>query len=136
METVEIWTDGACEPNPGRGGWGAVLSCNGHYKELSGGEPETTNNRMELRAAAEGLKALKQPGLTVRIYSDSQYLVNTMNGNYSKGKNLDLWPELESLARQHTVKWIKVRREHPKLQRPHVLANRAIRTPLKAGMAT
>lgn len=126
METVEIWTDGACEPNPGRGGWGVVLSCNGHRKELSGGEPETTNNRMELRAAIKGLGALRQ-SCEVSIYSDSQYLVNTMNGSYSRGKNLDLWAELESIAEQHIVSWIKVRRDHPGLLKPHVLANEGIR---------
>lgn len=122
MKKVQIYTDGACSGNPGRGGWGAILLCEGAEKEMSGFDSHTTNNRMELTAAVEGLKALKFP-CEVELYSDSSYLINAflrdwisgwkLNGwrNSSKDevKNRDLWELLDSLANKHKVTWIKVK---------------------------
>jgi ribonuclease HI len=122
MKKVQIYTDGACSGNPGKGGWGAILSFEGRERELSGYEPETTNNRMELTAAIEGLKALKE-SCEVELFSDSAYLVNGFeegwlynwkkNGWKNKSKeevkNIDLWKELDSLCSHHKVKWIKVK---------------------------
>ncbi len=119
---VEIYTDGACSGNPGPGGWAAILLAKGKEKELSGYEESTTNNRMELTAAIEGLKALKVP-CRVRIYSDSAYLVNTFNlkwidnwrnngwKNSSKSpvSNIDLWQSLDELNNRHEILWIKVK---------------------------
>ena len=122
MKKVEIYTDGACSGNPGDGGWAAILRFGVHERELSGFEPDTTNNRMELRAAIEGLKALKEP-CEVGLFSDSSYLVNSFekdwignwksNGWMSKSKdevkNIDLWKELDRLRGIHKVRWIKVK---------------------------
>lgn len=122
MKKVTIYTDGACSGNPGAGGWAAVLSCDGYERELSGFVGETTNNRMELSAAIEGLKALKEP-CEVELYSDSAYLINSFelgwiynwkaNGWINKSKeevkNLDLWKELDRLRSIHKVAWIKVK---------------------------
>jgi len=119
---VEIYTDGACSGNPGAGGWGAVLLCGGYRREISGGEAETTNNRMELTAVIEGLKRLKYP-CDVDIYSDSAYTVNGfLNGwvyaweksgwRKADGKevlNTDLWQELLSLTRLHKTTFHKVK---------------------------
>jgi len=120
-ERVQIYTDGACSGNPGPGGWAAVLLYRGHVKELSGFEPETTNQRMELRAAVEGLAALKRP-CQVYLYSDSAYLVNAFQQGWIKRwqqngwrnarkepvENQDLWRRLLELARRHRVRWLKV----------------------------
>lgn len=121
MKQVTIYTDGACSGNPGRGGWAAVLIFGTHTKIISGGEPETTNNRMELMGAIEGLKALKEK-CEVTIYSDSRYVVDGMSGwilhwmmNDWKKKdgtdpaNVELWRELQYLREKHrvTFKWIK-----------------------------
>jgi|LSQX01.2.fsa_nt_gb ribonuclease HI len=122
MKKVEIYTDGACSGNPGRGGWGTILLYEGKEKVLSGYDPDTTNNRMELRAALEGLKALKLP-CDVRMYSDSSYLVNAFNKEWIKNwksngwrtsgkddvRNKDLWEQLDRLASLHNVTWIKVK---------------------------
>ena len=122
MKKVEIYTDGACSGNPGAGGWAAILRFGAHERELSGFEPDTTNNRMELRAAIEGLKALKEP-CEVELFSDSAYMVNGFekdwigkwksNGWRSKGKdevkNIELWKELDRLRGIHKVRWIKVK---------------------------
>ena len=122
MKTVNIYTDGACKGNPGAGGWAAILECDGREKELFGGEKNTTNNRMELTAAIEGLRALNKPCLVV-LYSDSQYLVNAMNKGWlanwkSKGwkkadkspvLNEDLWKILDELLSVHSVEFIWVR---------------------------
>jgi len=119
---VEIYTDGACSGNPGPGGWAAILLAKGKEKELSGFEESTTNNRMELTAAIEGLEALKIP-CRVKIYSDSAYLVNTFNlkwidnwrnngwKNSSKSpvSNIDLWQRLDELNNKHKILWIKVK---------------------------
>ena len=119
--TVDIYTDGACSGNPGPGGWAAVLIAGGKEREISGYAPSTTNNRMELTAAIEALKRLKSP-CSVRLYSDSAYLVSAFNknwiGNWKRNgwknaskdpvSNQDLWEELDRLAAIHSVEWIKV----------------------------
>ena len=117
-----MYTDGACSGNPGPGGWGALLIWNGKEKELSGGEPNTTNNRMEMRAVIEGLKILKRP-CHVKIHSDSALIVNTFNQNWitnwqKKGwkkadkkpvENRDLWESMLKVMKPHDVEWIKVK---------------------------
>lgn len=115
MKEVVIYTDGACSNNPGPGGWAAVLIYGNHYKEISGGERETTNNRMELQAVIEALQALKQP-CRVKVFSDSAYIVNCFQQKWyqkweQKGfkKNADLWKKLLSLVRQHQVEFVKVK---------------------------
>ncbi len=119
---VVIYTDGACSGNPGAGGWAAILSYRGTEKELSGGEVDTTNNRMEVTAVIRALQALKEP-CSVEIYSDSAYTVNAFNEGWidswqSSGwrgadkkevKNRDLWEELLALTKIHTVSFIKVK---------------------------
>lgn len=121
-ETVILYTDGACSGNPGPGGWAAILQWNGHVKELSGGEPETTNQRMELKAVIEGLKALKRP-CDVIVHSDSAYVVNCFKQRWyvnwrkngwmnSKGEpvqNRDLWEELLDAINGHRVRFEKVK---------------------------
>ncbi len=121
MVKVDIYTDGACSGNPGPGGWGAVLLFGEHQKELSGSAQDTTNQKMELLAAIEALKALKYP-CQVNLHSDSAYLVNAFNQNWLKKwqtngwqnsrkesvENRLLWEELLKLSRIHQVKWIKV----------------------------
>lgn len=122
MKKVILYTDGACSGNPGIGGWGAVLMFKGFEKRISGAEPSTTNNRMELTAVIEGLKCLKEP-CEVEIYSDSAYTVNAFtNGwiyaweksGFKKADNKpvlneDLWRELLALTRIHDVTFIKVK---------------------------
>jgi ribonuclease HI len=120
-DRISIWTDGACSGNPGPGGWGAVLRWNGHAKELSGGEAMTTNNRMELIAAAEALEALKRPS-TVDLYTDSQYVrggIMSWMKNWKRNewrtadrkpvKNADLWKRLDAARDRHDVTWHWVR---------------------------
>ena len=121
MKQVIIYTDGACSGNPGPGGWGAVLEYNGRRRELSGGEKETTNNRMELLAAISALEALKEP-CAVTLYTDSQYFSNAVNLGWLRAwkrkgwrrkegplKNPDLWQKLDALLETHQVKvvWVK-----------------------------
>jgi len=122
MRAVTIYTDGACSGNPGPGGWGAVLIYGQHIKELSGAEPQTTNNRMELTAAIKALSALKEP-CEVTLYSDSAYLVNCFKQGWFKGwrkngwknskgqpvENQDLWKELLRLMEIHQVQFEKVK---------------------------
>ena len=122
MKQVTIYTDGACSGNPGPGGWGAVLMFNQFRKEMSGFDPQTTNNRMELTAAIVALNALKEP-CEVSLYSDSAYLVNAFQqkwlDNWQKRnwvksdkkpvENQDLWKELLRLTGIHKVTWIKVK---------------------------
>jgi ribonuclease HI len=120
-EHVQIWTDGGCKPNPGPGGWAAVLCFRGVERELSGGEPATTNNRMELTAAAAALEALKRP-CTVVLHTDSQYVSDGIsrwhtgwvrrNWRTAGGdpvKNYDLWQRLLAAAAPHKVEWRWVR---------------------------
>ncbi len=121
MKHIILYTDGACSGNPGKGGWGAILIYNEIKKELSGGEAQTTNNRMELTAVIKGLEALKEP-CQVDIYSDSAYVVNAFLQNWienwqnngwrtSKGMvlNIDLWQKLLELINLHNVSWHKVK---------------------------
>ena len=119
---VTIYTDGACSGNPGPGGYGAILMYNGIEKEMSGGEKNTTNNKMELMAAIVSLECLKEP-CDVTLYSDSAYLVNAYNQKWIEGwkkngwknsnrqdvKNRDLWERLEKLTSIHNVTFIKVK---------------------------
>ncbi|GBD43562.1 Ribonuclease HI [bacterium HR40] len=117
-DVVEIHTDGACSGNPGPGGWAAILRWRGHEKVLSGGEPETTNNRMELTAAIRALESLKRP-VRVRVYTDSRYLQQGIERWLPEWKkrgwrtadrrpvaNRDLWERLEQLVGQHRVEWV------------------------------
>ena len=122
MKKVTVYTDGACSGNPGPGGWGAILQFGPHTREISGFEPDTTNNRMELTAAVEALQTLKEP-CAVTLYSDSAYLVNSFRQNWltkwqlngwktsNKGpvENQDLWRELLDLTSTHQVEWLKVK---------------------------
>lgn len=109
VQMVEIWTDGACWPNPGGpGAWAAIVKWQEHEKIVSGFIGSSTNNRMEITAALEGLRCLTKRCRVV-VYSDSQYLVRTMQGNYRKKKNLDLWQELVAVASHHQVLWTWVR---------------------------
>ena len=123
MKEVQIYTDGACRGNPGNGGWGAILVYGSHERELSGGERETTNNRMELTAVIEGLSALKYP-CKVTVYSDSKYVVDAFlldwisgwkRSGWKKGlKNPDLWERLYALTETHQVSfvWVKGHNGH------------------------
>ena len=139
-DSVELFTDGACKGNPGDGGWGALLRFNGTTKELFGGEYDTTNNRMELTAVIEGLRALKRP-CEVTITTDSKYVKDGMTQwikNWKKRgwrtaakkpvKNADLWKELDSLAAGHTLswKWVRGHTGHPENERADELANRGV----------
>ena len=122
MKKVELYTDGACSGNPGRGGYGGILIYNGIEKEYSGREEETTNNRMELRAVIEGLKLLKEP-VELDIYSDSAYTVNAFLEGWIENwqandwrtaskkpvQNIDLWNELLELIAPHSITWHKVK---------------------------
>ena len=140
MSLVEIYTDGACRGNPGPGGWGALLSCGEHEKELSGAEALTTNNRMELTAVIRALEALKRPS-EVRIFTDSEYvrrgITEWVRNWKARGwktadrkpvKNQDLWERLEQLAAQHTLhwQWVKGHSGDPGNERVDELANLAI----------
>ncbi len=140
LAEVEIFTDGACSGNPGPGGWAAILRYRGVEKELSGYEPATTNNRMEMTAALAGLEALKRP-CRVRLYSDSQYLrdgiTKWIHGWKLRGwrtadkkpvKNVDLWQLLDLAAAPHQVAWEWVRGHagHPENERADTLARAAI----------
>lgn len=117
LKSVQIYTDGGCSGNPGPGGWGAILIYGDHEKELSGAEPETTNNRMELTAAIESLKALKQP-CAIDLYTDSTYVRDGINkwlmGWKANGwktaakkpvKNQDLWQTLDLETNHHSITW-------------------------------
>lgn len=138
---VELFTDGACSGNPGPGGWGALLRYKGTEKELSGAEPDTTNNRMELMAAIEGLKAIKRT-CPVTLYTDSKYVLQGvtewMDGWKARGwktadkkpvKNQDLWMMLDEQVNRHTVKWqwVKGHNGHIENERVDELARMAIK---------
>lgn len=139
MKRVDIFTDGACKGNPGPGGWGALLRMGRHEKELSGCEPETTNNRMEMTAAIKALNALIQP-CEVTLYTDSRYLIDGMtkwiDGWKKKGwvnaskkpvRNADLWHDLIEAAAPHTIRWqwVKGHSGHPENERVDKLASDA-----------
>lgn len=143
MARIEIFTDGACSGNPGKGGWGAILRHKETEKELSGAENETTNNRMELTAVIEALKALKTTCI-ITLYTDSRYVMDGINQwlpNWKKNnwktsnkksevKNIDLWQQLDELVQQHEIKWIWVKGHagHSENERVDKLAREAIKT--------
>lgn len=122
LPEVILYTDGACSGNPGPGGWGALLLWKGKEKEMTGGAPDTTNNRMEMMAVIEGLKALKKP-CYVKIHSDSALIVNTFKkgwieswqkkdwkkSNKKPVENRDLWEAMLKVMEPHTIEWIKVK---------------------------
>lgn len=141
MNEIVIYTDGSCEGNPGPGGWAAIVDEAGSRRELTGAEPQTTNNRMELMAIIKGLASVEQPSI-VRVVTDSQYVVKGMqswiHGWRRKGwktasgapvKNRDLWEELDRRASPHRVSWEWVRGHdgHPENERADTLAREAIR---------
>lgn len=137
MKKIHVYTDGACSGNPGPGGWGAILKYGGNTKELCGGEPQTTNNRMELTAVIRALEALKEP-CTVEVCSDSKYVIDSIQKGWvygwkkkgwkrSDGKpalNVDLWEQLLELLHTHKVEfvWIKGHNGHPENERCDQLA--------------
>jgi len=144
-EVVDVYTDGACKGNPGPGGWGVWMKWGDHERELFGGEPETTNNRMELTAVIEALVALKRR-CRVRLHTDSQYVqigISTWIHDWKKRgwrtadkkpvKNVDLWQKLDELVGKHDIEWIWVRGHdgNPGNERADELANKgvAIATP-------
>ena len=145
-DTVEVWTDGACSGNPGPGGWGAILSYKGKEKELSGGEAQTTNNRMELMGAIAALESLTRP-CTVALHTDSQYLrqgiTAWIHGWKKNGwktadkkpvKNEELWKRLDAALKQHKIewKWVKGHAGDEMNERADALA-RAGMAPFKPG---
>ncbi|HET8865467.1 MAG TPA: ribonuclease HI [Gracilimonas sp.] len=119
---VIVYTDGACSGNPGPGGWGAILKWNGKEKELSGGDPQTTNNRMEMKAVIEALKALKKP-CVVKIHSDSALIINAFTQGWIENwqkrgwrkadkkpvENKELWQQILEAMKPHEVIWVKVK---------------------------
>jgi ribonuclease HI len=140
LKVVDVFTDGACSGNPGPGGWGAILRYGGVEKELSGGEAQTTNNRMELMAAIAALEALKN-SVNVRIHTDSQYVKNGITGwihGWKKNgwktadkkpvKNVDLWQRLDAALKGHKIEWIWVKGHagHDENERADALARGAI----------
>jgi len=139
-ETIEIYTDGACKCNPGPGGWGALLKWGDHERELCGGEASTTNNRMELQAVIEALRALKRP-MRVVVHTDSQYvqkgITEWLRNWKARGwktadrkpvKNVDLWQQLDELVAGHEVhwRWVRGHAGHPGNERADALANRGV----------
>jgi len=142
MSKVEIFTDGACKGNPGAGGWGALLTVDGHEKEIFGGELNTTNNRMELMAVIEALRTLTRP-CDVVLHTDSQYvqkgISEWIHGWKARGwktaakapvKNEDLWKALDLAQAGHKVdwRWVRGHNGHPGNERADVLANRGVLT--------
>ncbi len=138
--TIHIYSDGACKGNPGTGGWGALLVAGPHRKEIFGGEPDTTNNRMEMTAVIRALEQLKQPS-SVAVHTDSQYVQKGIsewmpgwkrrNWRTAEGKpvkNQDLWQRLDQLAQLHRIEWNWVRGHagHPENERADALANQGV----------
>jgi ribonuclease HI len=141
VKRVELFTDGACSGNPGPGGWAAILKAGGRRREITGFDPATTNNRMEMQAALSGLEALTER-CEVDLYTDSQYLRLGMEewlGKWKRNgwrtsarkpvKNADLWERLDAAAGAHVVRWhwVKGHAGHPENERCDLLANEAIR---------
>jgi ribonuclease HI len=139
-ETITIWTDGACSGNPGPGGWGAILRAGGQEKELWGGAPATTNNRMELTAAIMALESLKSPS-EVDIHTDSQYVRGGVTGwihgwkrngwrtaDKKPVKNIELWQQLDAATARHQIRWhwVKGHAGHPENERADVLARQGM----------
>jgi ribonuclease HI len=139
-DVINIYTDGACKGNPGKGGWGALLQYPDREIEITGYDPQTTNNKMELTAAIEALRTVSEPS-EIMLHSDSQYLVKGMTewikGWISRGwktaqrkpvLNEELWKELLTLSRDHKIKWVwvKAHNGHPENERADRLANSAI----------
>ena len=140
MKQVDIFTDGACKRNPGPGGWAAILRMGAHEKELTGGEPETTNNRMEMMAAIQALEALNRP-CRVELHTDSQYLMKGVTewlaGWKARGwrtaskepvKNVDLWRRLDEARLRHQVdwRWVKGHAGHELNERADALARKGL----------
>lgn len=140
MKRIEIFTDGACLGNPGAGGWGVILRYNQVEKEISGGEPDTTNNRMELTAVISALEALKET-CNITLYTDSRYVMDGIekwifswkqNGwktanKKSAVKNVELWQKLDELQAKHQIRWVWVKGHdgHPENERCDALARQA-----------
>ena len=146
--SVDIFTDGACSGNPGPGGWAAILRAGGHEREISGAEPATTNNRMELMAAIRALEALKRRS-TVTLHTDSRYVMDGATkwikrwktngwrtGDKKPVKNEDLWRMLDAAVERHTVhwKWVAGHSRHTENERADALARAAIKQLRQAGL--
>lgn len=140
MKQVRVWTDGACRGNPGPGGWGVLLEYNGNRREMSGGEPQTTNNRMEMLAAIQALESLREP-CEVTLHTDSTYLMKGLRdwlpnwkargwrtADKKPVKNKDLWQRLEAAAHAHRVnwQWVKGHSGDPGNEAADQLANQGI----------
>ena len=121
---IDIYTDGSCIGNPGPGGWAAIIIENGATRKLHGRDENTTNNKMEVLAAIEGIEATP-PGSTVRVHSDSSYLINTMTKNWKRNKNRDLWTRLDSAVAKRNVhwSWVKGHAGHPLNEKADRIAN-------------
>lgn len=145
MKKVEIFVDGACKGNPGPGGYAAILKCGRHVKEISGCEPNTTNNRMELKAVIMALKELKEP-CDIYLYTDSMYVVKGITewiyswikkgwvtANKKEVLNKELWQELFRLSKKHKIKWIWIKghNKHPENERCDKMAKNAIQECIK-----
>ncbi|MDA0652478.1 MAG: ribonuclease HI [Proteobacteria bacterium] len=139
-DSIDIFTDGACSGNPGPGGWGAILRWRGTERELWGGEPDTTNNRMEMTAAIRAIEAVKRP-LKIRLHTDSTYVKDGITkwitnwkkkgwktANRKPVKNMDLWQLLDDAVARHNVEWhwVKGHSGHPENERADELARRGI----------
>ena len=139
-DAVDLYTDGACSGNPGPGGWGALMLYKGNEKELCGGEPATTNNRMELMAAIQGLESLNR-GVRVRVHTDSTYVKDGItkwihgwkkngwkNAQKKPVKNAELWQRLETAIERHEVSWhwVKGHSDHPENDRADALARQGM----------
>ncbi|AQW85256.1 ribonuclease HI [Campylobacter pinnipediorum subsp. pinnipediorum] len=122
MKTICLFSDGSCLNNPGPGGWAYILEYKENIKKQSGGENNTTNNQMELRAVIEGIKALKEP-CNIKLYTDSSYVANSINSwlegwikkDFKKVKNIELWKEYINVSQQHNINaiWVKAHNGHP-----------------------